>query len=154
MNLMDMNLSGTGADFHERSNLASLVTTALIYPALLVVAFSSPTSLSLIGLLIVGVAAQVFALIILHALAALRTRPEPDDERITAIQRRAGRVSSAVLSVGVFLVIGLTVVQGMASPTEAVSFASPIFTGSVLFACFIAAELTRMVHAAVLYRRG
>lgn len=149
-----MNLQGTGADFHERSNLACLATTALIYPALVAIAWMSPTPLSLVGLLLVGVALQVVALIVLHALAALLTPPEPDDERITMIQRRSQRVSGAVLSVGVLLVIGLTVVQSVASPTETGSFASPIFTGCVLLACFVAAELTRMVHAAVLYRRG
>ena len=44
--------------------------------------------------------------------------------------------------------------QGLVGPIAAGSFASPIVTGHVLLACFIAAELTRMTHAAVLYRRG
>lgn len=149
-----MNTRGTGADFHERSNLACLVTTALIYPALLAVAFAAPTPVSMIGLLIVGVTLQVLALIVLHALVAVFTRDEPDDERVVAIQGRSARASGVVLSVGVWLVIGLTVAPGLVGPIADGSFASPIVTGHVLLACFIAAELTRMAHAAVLYRRG
>lgn len=149
-----MNHSGTGADFRERSNLACLVTTALIYPALLVLAFAAPTPLSLVGLLVVGVSLQVVLLVALHVLNALSTRQEPDDERVAAISHRSDRASGVVLSVGVFLVIGLTIVQGFTSPIDPGSFTSPVFTGCVLFACFIVAEITRMAHAAVLYRRS
>ncbi len=149
-----MNHSGTGADFHERSNLACLVTTALIYPALLVGAFVVPTPMSLIGLLIVGVILQVIALVVLHVLVAIFTRQEPDDERVASIKDRSDRISGVVLSVGVFLVILLTIVQGWMNPAQAGSFGSPVFTGLVLFAWFVVAELTRMAHAAVLYRRG
>jgi TRAP-type C4-dicarboxylate transport system permease large subunit len=147
-----MNHSGTGADFHERSNLACLVTTALIYPGLLVGAFVVPVSLT--GLLIVGVILQVIALVVLHVLVAIFTRQEPDDERVESIKDRSDRVSGVVLSVGVFLVILLTIVQGWQNPAQAGSFGSPVFTGLVLFAWFVVAELTRMAHAAVLYRRG
>lgn len=149
-----MNHSGTGADFQERSNLACLITTALIYPALLVGAFVLPTPMSMIGLLVVGVTLQVILLVGMHVLLALVTREEPDDERVEAIKHRSDRVSGVVLSVGVFGVIGLTVVQGWMQPGEAGSWVSPVFTGLVLFACFLVAELTRMAHAAVLYRRG
>lgn len=149
-----MNPHGTGADFREISNLACLITTALLYPALLAIAFLSPAPVSWIGLLIVGVVLQAVVLIVVHALAAVFTRAEPDDERVAAIVHRSDRISGVVLSVGVFLVIGLTVVQGLADPAEAGSFASPIFTGYVLFACFVVAELVRMTHAAILYRRG
>jgi len=149
-----MNHNGTGADFHERSNLACLVTTALIYPALLVGAFMAPTPMTLVGLLIVGVILQVIALVVLHVLLAIFTRQEPDDERVRSITHRSDRLSGVVLSVGVFLVIMLTIVQGSMNPTQAGSFASPVFTGYVLLAWFVGAELTRMAHAAVLYRRG
>jgi hypothetical protein len=149
-----MNQNGTGADFREVSNLACLVTTALLYPALLVIAFLSPAPVSWIGLLIAGVALQTVVLIVVHALAALFTRAEPDDERVAAIAHRSDRISGVVLGVGVVLVIGLTVVQGLADPERAGTFASPIFTGYVLLACFVVSELIRMTHAAILYRRG
>jgi len=108
----------------------------------------------MIGLLIAGVMLQVVPLVVLHTIVALVTREEPDDERIVAIQQRSARASGVVLSVGVWLVVGLTVAQGLVGSAEVGSFASPIITGHVLLACFIVAELTRMTHAAVLYRRG
>lgn len=150
-----MNTAGTGAAFHERSNLACLITTALIYPAVLVIAFLNPAPGTLLGLLIGGVVLQVAALIVLHIAAAVFTRQEPDDERVRAITHRSDRISGIVLSVGVFLVICLTIAQGFAieGGVEPGSFASPILTGYALLAAFVASELTRMTHGAVLHRR-
>lgn len=151
-----MNTTGTGADFHERSNLACLGTTVLIYPALLVWAFQDPTPGTLLALLIAGVVMQVAALAVLHIITALVTRQEPDDERVAAIGQRSDRLSGIVLSVGVFGVISLTIAQGFLAPSEpgAASFGSPVLTGLVLLACFVTAELVRMGHAAILYRKG
>ncbi len=151
-----MNPHGTGAAFQERSNLACLATTAVIYPALLVIAFLNPVPGALIGLLIAGVALQVIALTVLHIIAALSTRTEPDDERVRAIAHRSDRLGGVVLSVGVGLVVCLTIAQGLKAPEGFApgSFASPILTGYVLFAVFVGSELARMAHAAVLHRRA
>lgn len=151
-----MNTAATGAAFQERSNIACLVTTAVIYPAILVIAFLNPTPGTLIGLLIAGVILQVIALAVLHAAAAVFTRAEPDDERVRAITHRSDRLGGLVLAVGVFLVVCLTIAQGLAAPEGFApgSFASPIITGYVLFAVFVASELARMAHAAVLHRRA
>lgn len=151
-----MNPSGTGAAFQERSNMICLITTAVIYPAIIVLALVYQYPITLAGLIIGGVVLQFFAHAVLHIPMAFLTRNEPDDERVRSIAHRSGRLAGIVLSVGVFLVIMLTIVQGLAAGGESNSagFTSPIFTGSVLFACFIGSELTRMTHAAVLYRRG
>lgn len=149
-----MNSTGTGAAFRERSNLACLVTTALIYPALLLMAARNPTAITLVGLLVAGVILQVVLLIVLHILAAVFTRQEPDDERVRAIEHRASRVSGVVLGVAVFGVLGLTIVQGFVYPPEGPFLASPVLTGYVLFGAVLAAELVRMSLAAVGYRRG
>ncbi|GJM19692.1 MAG: hypothetical protein DHS20C14_19050 [Phycisphaeraceae bacterium] len=147
-----MNPSGTGAAFRERSNLACLVTTALIYPAIIAIALAAPTPVSLVGLLIAGVAAQVVALIALHIVWAITTRDEPDDERVRTIGHRADRLAGVVLGVGVFLVVMLTIAQGFRPADDPTLFASPIFTGYVLFACFVASELVRMSLTAIAYR--
>jgi amino acid transporter len=151
-----MNLSGTGADFQERSNMICLITTAVIYPAIIVLALVYQYPITLAGLIIGGVVLQVIAHAVLHIPLAFLTRREPDDERVRSITHRSSRLAGVVLSVGVFLVIMLTIVQGWAAGGESNStgFTSPIFTGSMLFACFIGSELTRMTRAAVLYRRG
>lgn len=151
-----MNPNATGAAFQERSNLACLATTAVIYPALLVIAFLNPTPGALIGLLIVGVILQVIALAVLHIGVALVTRVEPDDERVRAISHRSDRLGGLVLALGVFLVVCLTIAQGLSAPEALVpaSFASPIITGYVLLAVFVVSELARMAHAAVLHRRA
>lgn len=151
-----MNTAGTGADFQERSNLACLITTAVIYPAILVIAFLNPVPGVLIGLLVAGVVLQVIALGVLHVLAALFTRAEPDDERVRTIGHRSDRLGGLVLAAGVFLVVCLTIAQGLAAPEGFApgSFASPIITGYVLLAVFVLSELTRMAHAAVLHRRA
>lgn len=148
-----MNESGTGAAFHERSNLVCLVTTALIFPPVLFFAFRDPTPGRLLGLLVLAVILQVAALIVAHIALAVVTRPEPDDERIRAIAERSDRVSGLVLSAGVFGVVALTIAQGFAG-SDAGSFASPVLTGCVLCACLAVSELTRMAHAAVLHRRA
>jgi uncharacterized membrane protein len=151
-----MNTTGSGADFQERSNMICLITTAVIYPAIIVAALVYQYPITLVGLIIAGVVLQVIALALLHIPLAFLTRKEPDDERVRSIVQRSDRLSGIVLSVGVFLVIMLTIVQGLAAGGQSIpaGFTSPVFTGSVLFACFIGSELTRMAHAAVLYRRG
>ncbi|MFK7883551.1 MAG: hypothetical protein AB8F26_05130 [Phycisphaerales bacterium] len=149
-----MNSSGTGAVFREWSNLASLITTALIYPAILVLAFVYPTPITLVGLLVGGVVLQVIVMILLHIAAAVLSRQEPDDERVVAIQRRASSPAGVVLGVGVFCVIGLTIVQGFVSPTEGPLLASPVLTGYALFAVVLVSELIRMSLIAVGFRRG
>lgn len=147
-----MNASGTGATFREWSNFACLVSTAVVYPTILVIAWRSPSLASMIGLLIAGVVVQTVMLVVLHIVLALVTRSEPDDERITAIERRASRWSGGVLSVGVVSVVGLSIVQGIAAQGGSSTFASPLLTGYVLLACFVVAELTRMSITAVGYR--
>jgi uncharacterized membrane protein len=151
-----MNSTGTGADFQERSNLICLITTAAIYPAVIGLALAYPTPMTLLGLMAAGVVLQVILLTLLHIPLAFLTRKEPDDERVRSIAHRSDRLAGIVLSVGVFLVVMLTMVQGMVASGDAPyrDFASPIFTGSVLFACFVTSELTRMAYAAVLHRRG
>lgn len=149
-----MNASGTGAAFQEGSNLACLITTALIYPSIIATALVVPTPVSLVGLLITGVIIQVLALTALHIVLALTTRDEPDDERVIAIGHRADRLAGIVLSVGVFLVVILTIAQGFRPADDPTLFASPIFTGYALFACFIASELVRMSLTALAFRRA
>lgn len=149
-----MNNTGTGAAFRERSNLACLVTTALIYPALLVFAFMYPTPMTLVGLLIGGVVVQVLLLIVLHIAAALFSPQEPDDERVIAIGHRASRHAGLILGIGVFLVITLTVVQGFVYPPGGSLMASPILTGYVLFGVVLVSELARMSMTALSFRRG
>lgn len=149
-----MNSTGTGAAFRERSNLVCLVTTTLIYPALLFMAARNPTAIGLVGHLVAGVILQVVLLIVLQILVALFTRQEPDDERVRAIEHRASRLSGIMLRVGVFVVLGLTIVQGFVYPPKGPFLASPVFTGYVLFGAVLAAELVRMSLAALGYRRG
>lgn len=149
-----MNTSGTGASFRERSNLACLITTAAIYPAVLALAFSYPSPFILVGLLVGGVVIQIIAMILLHIVAALVSREEPDDERVRAIGARASERAGVVLGVGVFFVIALTIVQGFVHPVDGPLLGSPVLTGYVLFAVVLVSELIRMSLTAVGYRRG
>ncbi len=148
-----MNPSGTGAAFRERSNLACLLTTVLIYPAVLAFALPFASPVALVMPLIAGVVLQVVILIVLHAVLALTTREEPDDERVRAIGHRADRIAGVVLSVGVMLVVGFTIIQQGAFLANLPDVAaSPIFTGYVLFAVFVASEVIRMSLTALAYR--
>lgn len=147
-----MNSTGTGAVFREWSNLACLVTTALIYPILLVRAMASPSPYALAALLVIGIGVQVIVLILVHIAAAVLTRREPDDERVRAIEHRAARLGGGVLSVGVFGVIGLTLLQATMLGREGGFAASPLLTGYVLFGVVFLAEVFRMAIVAVGYR--
>jgi len=151
-----MNRTGTGATFREWSNLISLTTTLVIYPVMLLRWADHPHSrLDLAWLLFIGVVLQVVLAILMHALLAIFTKSEPDDERVRAIEHRAARVRGTLLALGVFVTIAMTILQELRpawSDSQNELLESPIIVGYALFGVFYFAEVVRMTLVAVGYR--
>lgn len=157
-----MNPSGTGATFREWSNLISLVTTLVIYPVMLYRWAAHPdTIIALAWQLFVGVVIQVVVIIVTQIALAIFTKNEPDDERVRAIEHGPARVRGALLTIGIFAAIGLTILQelrGVVLDGDSDFFSnptldSPILVGYMLFGVFYFAEVVRMALVAVGYRR-
>ncbi|MDF1809439.1 MAG: hypothetical protein P1U42_07065 [Phycisphaerales bacterium] len=109
-----MNESGTGADFRAKSNLTALITTALIYPAVLLFsAIGEKNIFELAAILAVGVVLQISIMIVIHIFLALKTTQEPDDERDHDLARRASHVSGTVMTSSVVIVLLIMLVRAM-----------------------------------------
>lgn len=152
-----MNEAGTGAAFRERSNLAGLITTALIYPLTLFLIFmdTEPSPNKLIWMISGAIGLQIGATILLNIVASISTRQEPDDERVQAIERQGSRVSGLILNLGVTLTIGWLIFQSIMNPPELLEFSgSPLSTAYVLMAALVVAELASYITRAIAYRRS
>ncbi|MBO6739099.1 MAG: accessory gene regulator B family protein [Phycisphaerales bacterium] len=146
-----MNESGTGTEFRLRSSWACLVTTALIYPALILAGILADWRAPILAIMLaVGVAAQALVLIIVHIYLALRMPQEPDDERDRQVLNRASSIAGYVLQSGVFLVLVLMITQAiLRSGTPDILDLLPIYT---LLAVWIASELVRFALTITAYR--
>lgn len=149
-----MNDSGTGAEFRIRSNWCALITTALIYPIVLIVgAMQDWNVFALSAMVGVGVFVQVVVMIVVHIYLALMMPKEPDDERDLMLSRRASSISGTVLLVGVWCVLIVMVARAMMMTAQEETHAYvdmiPIYA---LFGAIILAELTRYVMTILSYR--
>lgn len=103
-----MNDSGTGAEFRVRSSWACLISTVLIYPALIalggVIGWNAIVFAVMLGL---GIGVQGVVMVVVHIYLAVRMPQEPDDERDRMVLMRAASVAGTVLQVGVFGVLAL-----------------------------------------------
>lgn len=143
-----MNEDGTGHSFGLGSNWLVLISTAVIYPAILIVgSLGAWNVFALTVVLAVGVVLQVVVLVVGHIGLALMTRKEPDDERIREIERRAGGTSGVVLSVGVMMLVVVLIGRAMFSVLEAgvegVEADVDLLPVYALFGVFIVSELVR-----------
>ncbi len=158
--MLAMNPDGTGAPFRERSNMALLMTTAVIYGGVFLGILSDPTNAFLAaGLLVAAVVLQVVALIIAHIAFALGTRQEPDDERDAIIEMRSTRYSDYILGGGVVLSIAAIIAQqavAQAAGTDAPDtiLLHPLLVGHFLLFAFVLSEVVRFATRAISYRRG
>lgn len=105
-----MNDSGTGAEFRVRSSWACLITTALIYPVLIVTGVIwGWNGIELAAMLGVGIGIQAVVLVAVHIYLAIKMPSEPDDERDRMLLNRASAIAGYVLQSGVFVVLVLMV---------------------------------------------
>lgn len=149
-----MNETGTGAEFRIRSSWACLITTVLIYPAIIAVGgFVGWNALVLAIMLGLGVLVQATLLIAVHAYLAIRMPKEPDDERDRMLLSRASSIAGYVLQSGVFLVLVLMIGRTIATTVRSEGSADvdllPIY---VLLGVWIASELVRYALTITGYR--
>ena len=151
-----MNDSGTGAEFRIRSNWCALITTALIYPIVLIVgAMQSWNVFALSAMVGVGVFVQVVIMILVHIYLALKMPKEPDDERDLMLSRRASSVSGTVLLVLAWCVLIMMIARAMMLTASQESTAQvDMFPIYALFGALILSELTRYVITLKSYRIG
>lgn len=149
-----MNESGTGADFRAKSNLTALITTALIYPSVLIISSMGDwNAFGLVALLTIGVILQTVIMILVHIILALSTDQEPDDERDQDLARRASHVSSTVLTSSVVIVLIIILVRAMISTAAQGGSASiDLWPMYGIFGSLIISELVRYTITARGYR--
>tara|TARA_R110000737_G_scaffold2923_19_gene10292 strand:- start:17937 stop:18395 length:459 start_codon:yes stop_codon:yes gene_type:complete len=142
-----MNDAGTGYSFGLGSNWLVLLSTAVIYPAVLIVGLMGEWDVfALTVMLSIGVVVQVVVLAIGHIGLAMLTKKEPDDERMKQIQQWASRMSGIVLSVGVMLLVMLLIGRAMVQTVGGGDGGGgdvdllPVY---LLFGVFIVSELVR-----------
>jgi len=143
-----MNNDGTGHAFGLGSNWLVLVSTALIYPAVLIVGLMGEWDVfALTVMLSIGVVVQVVVLVIGHIGLAVLTKKEPDDERIKQIDQWASLKSGIVLSVGVMLLVVMLIGRAMFTAVDAnvegVEIEIDLLPIYALFGVFIVSELVR-----------
>jgi hypothetical protein len=151
-----MNESGTGASFRAKSNLTALITTALIYPTVLIVSLAGNwDAFALAAVLAIGVVLQVLIMIFVHIILALSTKQEPDDERDQDLARRASHVSGVVMTSSVVVVLLMLLVRAMLATVASEGAANvdlwPLYA---IFGSLIISELVRYMITARGYRVG
>lgn len=153
-----MNTKGTGASFHEGVAWTTCLASGIAYPFVMAVVLMNPASAIRTawlygGLVVFLVVAEIVAAIVLSGA----TDETPDDERDRAIERRSGRYSHIILSVGVGLAVVMLFGQSIALDVgvEVEEFlADPLLTAHVLIFFFYAAEVVQCATRALDYRRG
>ncbi len=139
--------SAASVSFRERSLWIQLLSTAAVYSAYFLAVALGVTGAAAASLLVGVIALQGVAGIVLGVYFAVRTRPEPADERDRAIARGATRVAYFVLAGGVMLVI-VALLWGSSA------WGRPFLTGNLLLACFVVSEVVRQGAQVVAYRKG
>jgi len=149
-----MNDSGTGAEFRAKSNLTALITTALIYPSVLLISsMGNKNAFELAAILTGGVILQIVIMIVVHIILALGTNKEPDDERDQDLARRASHISGTVLTSCVVTVLLIMLVRAMIE-TAAQGGGSSVDLWPLygIFGSLILSELVRYTITARGYR--
>lgn len=153
-----MNSKGTGATFREQSTWATLVTTVIVYVALLFAVLYDPgNAWRTAWLLGAAVVVEIGVLVLAHIVLAIRAREEPDDERDAAVALRSLRYSHVVLGAGIVLsILGLLAGQILRSREDAlpVAILDPLWIGHWLVFCLVLSEIARLVSRVIGYRRG
>lgn len=141
--------------FQEKSAwglLIGLVGVSLFYfPAALTVAERVPHGAPLIAISAIGVIALVAFEIVYHILIAATGRVDNGDERDVLIELKAERNASYVLGVGLFWLVGFTVVQ---SVIEARPVPKPLEIAVYILLAITVAEIAKLLWQIWYYRRG
>lgn len=149
-----MNQTGTGAEFRVRSSWACLITSLIIYPALIIFGgLANWNAIVFAVMLGLAVAVQTIIMIAVHIYLALRMPQEPDDERDKMLLSRASSIAGYVLQSGVFVVLVLMIARASSTTVQSKGTAEvdmlPIYA---LLGVWIASELVRYVMTITGYR--
>jgi len=98
-------------------------------------------------------AALIVVNIIYHAVIAIRTPPEPGDERDKLIARRAGNVAGWVLAVGSMSAVG-HIVLGSLFQDDPGALYTRFATANILLLSMVLAQVTGNALQLLFYRRG
>lgn len=154
------NPDGTGAVFHFRSAALTLVSIVSIYGVLLaLLAWGPPTGWKTAGLLGLAVALQVVVLSVGHAVLALRTPPEPDDERDRRIALRAQRPAGWISSAGLLLALLFLTAQQIALESSGRgnfdgNWTHPMWVAHLLLFALVLSESMHLAAVVWGYRRS
>ena len=154
---MNVNESGTGALFREKSAWATAAVVGIVNGGALVAIWAMPQNPMLwIGVMIPAVVLQVIALIGLHIIIALGTPQQPDDERDAEIKVRSTRFSVLIDTLGIWFAIIALIAQRFAMGDDAPTnlLLDPMLVAYGLFLCVVVSEVIRLLTQAIDYRRS
>lgn len=153
---MNVNESGTGALFREKSAWATAAVIGIVNGGALVAIWAMPQNpMVWVGVMVPAIITQVIVLIALHIIIALGTPQQPDDERDEAIKVRSTRYSATINSFGIWFAIIALISQraamGDAAPENLLL--DPMLVAYGLFLCVVVSEVVRLLTQAIDYRR-
>lgn len=138
-----------------------MLTTAVIFAAYFVAVLRSLDedgggSPNTLGFLVGAVVLQIIAMIVIHAVFAVRSKPGVSDERDRSIELRADRYGSVVLATGVVLtMLGALAIDMAGGSLESVGVAmTGLFVVShALLLCLVVSQTVTSLAQVILYRR-
>lgn len=147
--------------FQEKSIAGSLIITIGLFAwyfsqVFKVLTSNSSEAAATLPMVLVGVVvAVVLVEIAYHAVIALASRPDDQDERDRLIEARATRISYFVLATGCITTIGHTILNVYIEPEtiDRVLF-NPVMTANFILLSFILAEIVGFAMQLYYYRRG
>ncbi|MEM9064296.1 MAG: hypothetical protein AAGB51_02275 [Planctomycetota bacterium] len=152
-----MNEEATGARFNEASAWIQLLGAVGPFAGALAVIMSAPQNAGLTFFALASATTlTVIIQIVLHMVAAIATKEEPDDERDLAISHAADRAGGYIVSVGLIMAALALYWQrwtSEAQPPES-AFRDPILVGHFLVLTLVVSEGLRTLTTIYFYRRG
>lgn len=147
--------------FQEKSIWGSLVgvliTFAYYFASAIGMARSeggaSPAELAWLSITVI--VALIAIEVIYHVILAIRSEPEPADERDALIEARASQIAYVLLVVCAFVAIGQVIASSLLEGApEVARYGSPILTAHLVLLAVVVAEVTKFTAQLVYYRRG
>jgi hypothetical protein len=145
--------------YQEKSILGSLLAMLVVYAYYFASAFrhlgQSQFDGGTLGRLIFTVIAIIVIEIVYHIALAIRSRPQPKDERDVLIECKAYRTAYFAMFSGMSLVIAWLIVAGLASVAAPGRISvAPFLMVNLILLVLVLTELLKFLSQLFYYRRG